>query len=85
MPGFIVAVQLSVTVPVGLTHLHYICFLAGFAISAIIYCALHFVFPAHASKQFVAEDLSARELMREYGESSEFVSDVDKETGDRYK
>jgi NCS1 family nucleobase:cation symporter-1 len=84
MPGFVAAVQPSITVPISLTHLYYICFLAGFAISATIYCVLHLTCPAHASKQFVEESPSARALMRKYqerrdGESSEFVSDVDKD------
>jgi NCS1 family nucleobase:cation symporter-1 len=83
MPGFVAAVQPSITVPIGLTHLYYICFLAGFAISASIYCSLHFIFPARELKQFVENSPSAKELMVEYqerwdGESSEFVSDVDK-------
>lgn len=66
MPGFVASVQPSVTVPIGLTHLYYICFLAGFAISAGLYCALHFVFPDRASQAFVRNAPEARVLMREY-------------------
>lgn len=83
MPGFVAAVQPSVTVPIGLTHLYYICFLSGFAISASIYCLLHLIFPAVGSKQFVADVASLRELMKEYqdrwdGQTIESASDTDK-------
>lgn len=85
MPGFVASVQPSVSVPIGLTHLYYICFLAGFAISFSIYCMLHFLFPAHGLNEFVSSSPSARALMVEYqekwdSESSEAVSDVDKDT-----
>jgi NCS1 family nucleobase:cation symporter-1 len=84
MPGFVASVQPSVTVPIGLTHLYYICFLAGFAMSSSIYCLLHFVFPAHALNEFVSSSPPSKSLMVEYqerwdGESSEIVSDVDKD------
>ena len=46
MPGFMAAIQPSATVSIGLTHLYYICFLAGFAISASIYYIPHFIFLA---------------------------------------
>jgi NCS1 family nucleobase:cation symporter-1 len=68
MPGFIAAVQPSITVPIGLTHLYYICFLSGFAISASVYCTLHFVFPTRAVKDFVVKSAPAEVLMREYQE-----------------
>lgn len=84
MPGFVSSVQPSITVPIGLTHLYYICFLAGFAISSSIYCLLHFAFPAHELNEFVRSSPSSRSLMVEYqerwdGESSEVMSDVDKD------
>jgi NCS1 family nucleobase:cation symporter-1 len=68
MPGFVAAVQPSVTVPMGLTHLYYICFLSGFAISASVFSLLHFIFPAVTSQRFVADGTSPRELMKEYQE-----------------
>ncbi|CZR69975.1 related to uracil permease [Phialocephala subalpina] len=85
MPGFVASVQPSVTVPIGLTHLYYICFLAGFSISASVYCGLHFIFPAEGLNRFVASSPPARALMAEYqdrwdGETSEVVSDFGKDT-----
>ncbi|KAE8441774.1 hypothetical protein EG329_004332 [Mollisiaceae sp. DMI_Dod_QoI] len=84
MPGFVASVQPSVTVPIGLTHLYYICFLAGFAISASIYCLLHIVFPAQGLNHFVTSSPSARALMAEYqerwdGETLEAASDIGKD------
>jgi NCS1 family nucleobase:cation symporter-1 len=66
MPGFVSAVQPSVKVPIVLTHLYYICFLSGFVISAAVYCLLHFLFPAVALKDFVAESGSPKHIMKEY-------------------
>lgn len=68
MPGFVAAVQTSITVPIGLTHLYYICFLSGFAISAGVYCFLHFVFPAKMSQGFVKDGSSPAYLQRDYQE-----------------
>lgn len=84
MPGFIASVQPSITVPIGLTHLYYLCFLVGFLISSSVYCALHFIFPAHGLNHFVASSPSPGSLMAEYqdrwdGDSSEAVSDLDKD------
>lgn len=66
MPGFVASVQTDVSIPIGLTHLYYICFLVGFAISASVYCLLHFVFPARMSEEFVKDGASAAFLMQEY-------------------
>lgn len=46
-------------------HLYYICFLVGLAISAFVYCALHFFFPARAVKNFVQTAPSPGTLMAE--------------------
>ncbi|KAH8652640.1 NCS1 nucleoside transporter family protein [Tricladium varicosporioides] len=89
MPGFIASVQTDITVPIGLTHLYYICFLVGFAIAAAVYCTLHFIFPAHAQKEFVNTRGPPSQLMREYqdkwdGESSDSVEDyINKDGGAR--
>lgn len=83
MPGFVAAVQPSITVPIGLTHLYYICFLVGSTISATVYSFLHFVFPAGELKTNVLNSSSSRVLIFEYQEgwdreeSTEFVSDID--------
>lgn len=83
MPGFVASVDTSITVPTGLKHLYYICFLVGFAISASVFCLLHLVFPAKDVVHFVASNPSARFLMAEYqdrwdGESSDVAEDVSK-------
>ncbi len=83
MPGFVAAVDSSITVPIGLTHLYYICFLVGFAISASVFCLLHLIFPAKDVVHFVASNPSAKFLMAEYqdrwdGESSEVSEDASK-------
>jgi NCS1 family nucleobase:cation symporter-1 len=84
IPGFVASVQPCVTVPIGLTHLYYICFLSGSSISATVYRLLHFLFPAQAPKNFVESSPQPASLMVEYeqtwdNESSEvFSEDVDK-------
>lgn len=77
MPGFVASVQTTLTVPLAFTHLYYISFLSGFAISAVVYCTLHLVFPASACKNFVERSPSASNLMAEFedkwdGENFEF-------------
>lgn len=66
MPGFIASVQRSLSVPLGFTHLYYICFLSGFFISAVVYTVLHYIFPAKAVQQWVKSSASPAVLMREY-------------------
>lgn len=41
--------------PIGATRLYYICFLNGTAIAAVVFVGLHYVFPAKAQKEWVAE------------------------------
>jgi NCS1 family nucleobase:cation symporter-1 len=83
MPGFVASIDTSLTVPIRLTHLYYICFLAGFAISATIFCILHWVFPAKDVVNFVASISSPKLLMAEYQDQwdvgdSEITEDVSK-------
>lgn len=54
--------------PLGLTHLYYICFLTGLSISAAVYVALHYLFPVKRVKQFVDDAPPAGVLIREYRE-----------------
>lgn len=56
----------EIKVPIGLTRLYYICFLSGLAISATVYCVLHWIFPVVAVQYFVGTGPSADVLMREY-------------------
>jgi NCS1 family nucleobase:cation symporter-1 len=66
MPGFVASVQPSVTVPIGIIHLYYICFLVGFVISASLYCFLHFIFPAKSLQEFVKNGSTPASLMSQY-------------------
>ncbi|KAE8348185.1 permease for cytosine/purines, uracil, thiamine, allantoin-domain-containing protein [Aspergillus coremiiformis] len=66
LPGFVAHLDPRVAVPVGFTRVYYICFLTGTAISAVVYAALHYVFPAAAVRSFVATAPSPGTLMREY-------------------
>jgi len=68
LPGFVAYVGSGITVPVGLTHLYYICFLSGLVISSAVYCMLHYVFPVSAIKDFVENAPPAKVLMCEYQE-----------------
>lgn len=68
LPGFVASVNTNVMVPVGLTHLYYICFLSGFVISAAIYCILHYVFPVPEVQKFVSSAGPVKVLVREYRE-----------------
>ncbi|WEW57075.1 hypothetical protein PRK78_002535 [Emydomyces testavorans] len=84
LPGFVAQVNKGVTVPIGVMHLYQICFLNGFAISAVVYCALHFIFPVRPLREFVANAPAPEVLMREYreacdsaAESKENVVEVD--------
>lgn len=55
MPGFVAAVNSSVTVSIGWTRLYYISFLVGTAISALTYSALHYFFPAPSVKDYLLQ------------------------------
>ncbi|KAJ5887707.1 Allantoin permease [Penicillium taxi] len=66
LPGFVAYVNTNVTVPIGLTHLYYICFLSGFVISSAVYIALHFAFPDRSIQDFIKTSPSAETLMKNY-------------------
>lgn len=80
LPGFVAHVNENIQVPIGLTHLYYICFLTGLCISAAVYVALHFAFPVQSINQFVQSAPPARVLMREYRERWDEGRDVDVES-----
>ena len=69
LPGFVSSIDLTLSFPIGLTYLYYICFLVGFAISASVYIVLHKLFPAHATQAFVKDAPVPAVLMREYRDS----------------
>ncbi|KAL7936487.1 permease for cytosine/purines, uracil, thiamine, allantoin domain-containing protein [Trichoderma chlorosporum] len=66
LPGFIAAVNLSVSMPAGMTELYYINYLYGFLSSAIVYSLLHWIFPATAVDEYVKAAPSAKEVQRYY-------------------
>jgi nucleobase:cation symporter-1, NCS1 family len=65
-PGFLASVSPGITVPIGFTHLYYLCFLTGSSISAVVLTLLHYIFPAHALQSFVTESPSPKEVMAIY-------------------
>ena len=73
LPGFVAYVNPAIQVPVGLTHLYYICFLSGAFISGTVYVFLHYVFPDRRLQEFVAVAPPARVLMEEYRERLDSV------------
>ena len=77
MPGFISAVNPSITVPIGATRLYYICFLNGFAISSAVFILLHRFFPARAHQAFVDGRMTAKETMALYQEKWDAKGQVD--------
>ncbi|KAI8192525.1 ncs1 nucleoside transporter family protein [Colletotrichum sp. SAR 10_75] len=62
MPGFVAAVDTSVTVSPGATELYYMSYVYGLLSSGLVYAVLHRVFPAKALDSFVKIAPSAREL-----------------------
>ncbi|KAJ5825872.1 Allantoin permease [Penicillium riverlandense] len=76
LPGFVGYVNPTVKITLGLTHLYYICFLVGLSISAAVYCALHYIFPVEAVRNFVECAPPAETLMREYRERWDQGDDV---------
>ncbi|PTB50692.1 hypothetical protein M431DRAFT_94416 [Trichoderma harzianum CBS 226.95] len=66
LPGFIAAVNLSVSLPAGMTELYYINYLYGFVSSAVVYSVLHWIFPAKAVDDFVRTAPTAREVQQYY-------------------
>ncbi|UKZ57460.1 hypothetical protein TrVGV298_011317 [Trichoderma virens] len=66
LPGFIAAVNLSVSLPEGMTELYYLNYLYGFVSSAVVYALLHWIFPAKEVDDFVKTAPSAREVQQYY-------------------
>ncbi|KAF9878854.1 ncs1 nucleoside transporter family protein [Colletotrichum karsti] len=62
MPGFVAAVDTSVTVSEGATELYYMSYMYGLLSSGLVYAVLHKVFPAKALDSFVKTAPSAKEL-----------------------
>lgn len=64
MPGFVAAVDTSVTVSDGATELYYMSYVYGLLSSGLVYTALHKFFPASALDAFVRDSPSARDLQQ---------------------
>lgn len=62
MPGFIAAVDTSVTVSPGATELYYMSYVYGLLSSGLVYAVLHRVFPVKVLESFVRTAPSAKEL-----------------------
>lgn len=62
MPGFVAAVDTSVSVSPGATELYYMSYIYGLLSSGLVYAVLHRVFPAEALESFIRTAPSAREL-----------------------
>jgi nucleobase:cation symporter-1, NCS1 family len=73
LPGFIAAVNTSVTVSEGATELYYLSYLYGFFASAAVYICLHKVFPVPAVDSFVRSSVSPEQLMVMYRDKWEDV------------
>ncbi|KAM5359734.1 hypothetical protein ACJZ2D_014261 [Fusarium nematophilum] len=66
LPGFIAAVNLSITISDGATELYYMNYLYGFLSSAFVYALLHWAVPDKKLDAFVRESPSAKELQQLY-------------------
>ncbi|KAK7417789.1 hypothetical protein QQZ08_011485 [Neonectria magnoliae] len=66
LPGFIAAVDKSVSVTDGATELYFLNYIYGFLSSAFVYSLLHRVFPDAKSDAFVRDSPSAKALQEHY-------------------
>ncbi|KAL7948742.1 NCS1 nucleoside transporter family protein [Trichoderma barbatum] len=68
LPGFIAAVNKSVSLPDGMIELYYLTYLYGFLSSGVVYSLLHWMFPAKDVDDFVRTAPSPREVQQHYTE-----------------
>ncbi|TPX15443.1 uncharacterized protein E0L32_004423 [Thyridium curvatum] len=73
LPGFIAAVDLTVTMPYGVTELYYLNYLYGFLSSGAVYALLHIVFPDARLKNFVETSGTPDQLRALYEERWDIV------------
>lgn len=73
LPGFIAAVDLTVTMPYGVTELYYLNYLYGFLSSGAVYALLHMVFPDARLKNFVETSGTPDQLRALYEERWDIV------------
>lgn len=66
MPGFLANVNPDIVVPRACMRIFYINFLTGFVISAVVFVALHAVFPARRLRAFVDGPVSSEQVIDFY-------------------
>ena len=66
LPGFIAAVNLSISIPDGVTELYYLNYVYGFMASAFAYALLHRLVSDQKLDAFVQENTSAKEVQDLY-------------------
>lgn len=66
LPGFIAAVNLSITVADGAVELYYMNYLYGFLSSTLVYSLLHWALPDKKFDAFIKDSASAGELLELY-------------------
>jgi NCS1 family nucleobase:cation symporter-1 len=66
MPGFVAAVNASITVSDEATELYYINYLYGFLVSAAVHTFLHWAVPDRKFDAFVKDGTPAREIQALY-------------------
>lgn len=84
MPGFIAAVNTSITVPEGATELYYLNYLYGFCASATVFILLHLIFPSAPLDSFVKNSMTSHDAMyasREKWDNLQYESTSAFETG----
>ncbi|KAM3548813.1 hypothetical protein ARSEF4850_009203 [Beauveria asiatica] len=68
VPGFVTSVNSSVNVPDSIRELYMTNYLYGFFSSALVFVALHAVFPVRVVDEFVKNEMSAAELQQYYSD-----------------
>ncbi|KAF2138171.1 uncharacterized protein K452DRAFT_291218 [Aplosporella prunicola CBS 121167] len=68
LPGFIAAVNTSVSVPPGATELYYISYIYGFLASGLVLALLHYMFPSPLQAQFTDQPIPPADIRRMYHE-----------------
>ncbi|KGQ06715.1 Allantoin permease [Beauveria bassiana D1-5] len=68
VPGFVTSVNSSVNVPDSIRELYMTNYLYGFFSSALVFVALHAIFPVRVVDEFVKNEMSAAELQQYYSD-----------------
>ncbi|KAH7310666.1 NCS1 nucleoside transporter family protein [Stachybotrys elegans] len=68
IPGFVAAIDVTISMPDGATELYYLNYLFGFVTSGVLYYLLHLIFPDAKVHEFVQTAANPKELQRSYRE-----------------